>query len=382
MGLFDAFRTELIDIIEWIDDSNNTLVFRFERHDNEIKNGAQLIVREGQVAVFVREGQLADVFQPGTHRLETKNLPVLSTLAGWKYGFDSPFKAEVYFVSTRQFTDQGWGTRNPVMLRDPEFGPVRIRAFGTYAFRVTEAAEFIREIVGTDGEFNTDEITDQLRSILVSQVTDAIGESKIPVLDLAANYDELAKEVSGRATEEFSGFGLAISKLVVENISLPEEVEKALDKRSSMGILGNMQQYQQFQAANALESAAENPGGMGGMMGAGIGAGMGLGMGQMMAGNMGQAAAAPATPPPLPGGAIWYAAIGGQQAGPYDANALQQYAQAGQINAETSMWRNGMAAWTPAGQIPELAGMFSAPPPLPGTPPPIPGAPPPPPPAG
>ncbi|HAR65197.1 MAG TPA: antifreeze protein [Lentisphaeria bacterium] len=374
MGLFDAFKNELIDIIEWLDNSNDTLVYRFQRHDNEIKNGAQLIVREGQVAVFIREGQLADVFKPGTHALTTQNLPVLSTLAGWKYGFDSPFKAEVYFVSTRQFTDQGWGTRNPVMMRDAEFGAVRIRAFGTYAFRVSEASEFMREIVGTDGQFTTDEITDQLRSILVSQATDAIAESKIAILDLAANYNELGEAIAEKVTAEFAGFGLAVSKLVVENVSLPEEVEQALDKRSSMNVLGNMQQYQQFQAANAMEAAAENSGGAGGMMGAGLGAGMGIGMGQAMAGTMGQAAAPPpqAAPPPLPQTAVWFAAINGAQVGPLDAAGIQQQLAAGQISPATLLWKNGMAAWTPGQQIPELAALFAAPPPIPGAPPPIP----------
>jgi len=259
-------------------------------------------------------------------------------------------------------------------MRDAEFGAVRIRAFGTYAFRVSEASEFMREIVGTDGQFTTDEITDQLRSILVSQATDAIAESKIAILDLAANYNELGEAIAEKVTAEFAGFGLAVSKLVVENVSLPEEVEQALDKRSSMNVLGNMQQYQQFQAANAMEAAAENPGGAGGMMGAGLGAGMGIGMGQAMAGTMGQAAAPPpqAAPPPLPQTAVWFAAINGAQVGPLDAAGIQQQLAAGQISPATLLWKNGMAAWTPGQQIPELAALFAAPPPIPGAPPPIP----------
>lgn len=377
MGLFDFIGSELIDIIEWLDDTNETLVYRFQRHDNEIKNGAKLVVREGQAAVFVNEGRLADVFTAGTYTLETQNLPLLSTLMGWKYGFDSPFKAEVYFVSTRRFTDQGWGTQNPIMLRDAEFGPVRIRAFGTYTFRVTDPATFLREVVGTDGDFQTDEITDQLRSMIVSRAMDSVAESKIPVLDLAANYDELAKAIETKVDPEFKEHGLDLVKLLVENISLPEEVEAMLDKRTSMGVLGNMQQYSQFQAANAMEQAAQNPGGTGGVMGAGVAAGFGM----AMAGQASQAfqqpqpqppqpqpppMAPPVAPPPLPQAAAWFAAIGGAQAGPFDAAALQQKAATGELTRDTLVWKNGMPSWTAAGQVPELAPVFGAvPPPMP-----------------
>jgi len=195
MGLKDLIRSQLIDIIEWTDDSNDTMVYRYERQDNEIKYGAKLIVRESQVAVFVNMGQIADVFQPGMYTLETKNLPILATLLGWKYGFESPFKCEVYFVNTRRFTDLKWGTKNPVIRRDAEFGMVRLRAFGTYAMRVTDAATFIREIVGTDSHFTTDEVVEQLRNIVVSRFSDAVAESAIPMLDLASNYDELGVKV-------------------------------------------------------------------------------------------------------------------------------------------------------------------------------------------
>ena len=243
MGLFDKLKGELIDIIEWTDDSSDTIVYRFERYGNEIKNGAKLTVRESQAAVFVNEGQFADVFQPGMYDLTTENLPVLSTLKGWAHGFNSPYKAEVYFVNTKRFTDLKWGTQNPIMLRDAEFGPIRLRAFGSYSMRVTDPAKFMKEIVGTDSDFTTDEIVDQLRNIVVSRFTDALAESKIPALDLAANYDELGKFMENKIAGEFGEYGLKLVKLLVENISLPPAVEEVLDKRSSMGILGNLNQY-------------------------------------------------------------------------------------------------------------------------------------------
>ncbi|MBN1443063.1 MAG: SPFH domain-containing protein, partial [Planctomycetes bacterium] len=315
MGLWDKIRGELIDIVEWLDSTNDTMVWRFPRYENEIKYGAKLVVRESQVAVFVNQGQIADVFQPGMYSLETKNLPILSTLLGWKYGFHSPFKAEVYFASTRRFTDLKWGTKNPVMLRDAEFGPVRLRAFGTYVTRVQKADTLIKEIAGTDAHFTTEEVTNQLRNIIVSRFTDILGESKIPVLDLAANYDELGEFLRSRIAPEFETYGLELTKMLVENISLPPAVEEALDKRSSMGVIGNLQAYTQFQTANAIEGAANNPGGL-------AGGGMGLGMGFAMAGQMGGAMAAAqqqpaqapvASPPPAPPAIAYFVAAGGQQ---------------------------------------------------------------------
>lgn len=362
MGLWAKIKGEFIDIIQWMDSSNDTMVYRFGRYGNEIKYGAKLVVREGQAAVFINEGQLADVFHPGTYTLETSNLPILSTLMGWKYGFESPFKAEVYYVSTRRFTDLKWGTKNPIMLRDVEFGPVRLRAYGTYVIRVQDPATFIREIVGTDGYFTTDEVTDQLRNMIVSRFTDILGESKIPILDLAGNYDELSEFITKKIAPEFEVYGIEVTKLLVENISLPPAVEEALDKRSSMGVIGNLSAFAQYEAANAMGAAARNPSGM-------AAGGMGMGMGFAMANQMGQALMRPqaaAAPPPLPAAARFFAAIGGQQAGPFTAQALQQQIQAGQVTKDTLVWKQGMAAWTAAGQVPELAGLFAqAPPPLP-----------------
>lgn len=368
MGLFDKLKGELIDIVEWLDDSSDTMVYRFERYGNEIKTGAKLTVRESQSAVFINEGKLADVFQPGMYELTTENLPVLSTLKGWAHGFNSPFKAEVYFVNTKRFPDLKWGTQNPVMLRDAEFGPIRLRAFGSYSIRVTDPATFLREIVGTDGDFTKDEVVEQLRNIVVSRFTDALGESKIAALDLASNYDELGKFMEEKISGEFGEYGLELVKLLVENISLPPAVEEALDKRSSMGILGNLNQYSQFQAANAMEAAAGNPNGTAsGGIGMGMGFAMANQMGQSMGNNQQQNQAPPAGgPPPVPPSVSFFIAVNGQQTGPFDMNALKQKAASGELTKESLVWKNGMAAWSAAGTVVELSSVFGqVPPPLP-----------------
>jgi membrane protease subunit (stomatin/prohibitin family) len=366
MGLWDKIRGELIDIIEWTDDTRDTMVYRFPRYDNEIKYGAKLIVRESQAGAFVNEGRLADVFAPGTYTLETQNMPILSTLRGWKYGFSSPFKAEVYFVSTRAFTGQKWGTKNPIMLRDAEFGPLRLRAFGTYGLKVSDPAAFLRQFVGTEGRFTVEELGDQLRDMVVARFADILGESKIPALDLAANYDELGKFISDRIRPDFAPFGLDVVALVVENISLPPEVEAAMDKRTSMGVIGNLNAYTQFQAANAMESAAQNP--AGGLAAGGLGVGMGLAMANQIGQNLSNSpgGAGPQAPPPIPSATSYHVAINGQQVGPFDPAALQEKVAGGQITRQTLVWKQGMSQWTPAGQVFELAKFFDiTPPPLP-----------------
>jgi membrane protease subunit (stomatin/prohibitin family) len=379
MGLFDKLKNEFIDIIEWTDSSNDTMVWRFPRYQNEIKNNAKLTVRESQVAVFVNEGQFADVFQPGMYTLSTQNLPLLSTLKGWKYGFDSPFKAEVYFVNTKQFTNLKYGTKNPIMIRDAEFGPVRIRAFGSYAMRITDAKAFIKEIAGTDEHVTTEEITENLRNIVMTRFTDAVASAKIPVLDMASNYDEFSDTIHKKIAPEFLEYGITLTKLLVENISLPPEVEAMLDKRSSMGIVGNLGAYSQFQAANAMEQAAQNPNG-GGLMGAGMGMGMGMGMGNQMGNMYAQNQFNPQTgmqnqqntPPPPPPVSQYFIAVNGAQQGPYDDNTFRAMIQNGTVKKETVIWKAGMAGWIPAGQVPELAAFFnSTPPPMPPPPPPV-----------
>jgi len=372
VGFWDAFTSQFIDIIEWIDDDRNVIVHRYDRKNNEIKYGAKLIVREGQSAVFINEGQAqihvskqtfeaGDSFPPGTYTLTTQNLPILSTLKGWKYGFESPFKAEVYFISTTRFTDQKWGTPNPIMLRDPEFGPVRLRAFGAYSLRVKDAMTFLREIVGTTGRFTTEDIAAQLRHLIITQFTDCLGESKIPVLDLAANYEELGKFVTQRIGPEFGEYGLELDKFLVSNISLPPAVTEALDKRSSMGILGDLNRYAQYQAAEAIEKAAANPG----MASDGFAMGAGLAMGQQMQ-NAFNAPHASSAPPPPPPQVLFHVAQNGQTIGPYDLGTLQQQVRSGTLTRASLVWKQGMAGWMPAGEVAELGGLFAAiPPPLP-----------------
>jgi membrane protease subunit (stomatin/prohibitin family) len=362
MSLLDKLRGELIDIIEWNEPAHNdVLAYRFPRYHNEIKMGAKLIVREGQTAVFVNEGQIADVFQPGTYTLHTENLPILSTLRGWKYGFNSPFKAEVYFIAMRQWTDQKWGTANPIMMRDSEFGPVRVRAFGTYAMHVSDPATFLRQLVATDPAFETYEISNQLRNVIVSRFADAIGKAKIPVLELAGNYERIASEALARIGPELAGMGLALTAFYIENVSLPPEVEKALDKRTEMGVLGDMGQYTRYQVANAIPDAAKNPGGL-----AGVGAGLSVGavMGSQIAGAVsGQTVA---TPPPLPGAVSFFLALNNTQAGPFDLNTLTAKVRDGSLTRATLVWKQGMSSWAPAETVPELQALLaSVPPPLP-----------------
>jgi len=369
MGLLSKLRGEFIDIIEWTEPAHNDiLAYRFPRYQNEIKNGAQLTVREGQTVAFVNEGQLADVFTPGMYRLETSNLPILATLKGWKYGFNSPFKAEIYFISTRQWTNQKWGTQNPIMLRDQEFGPVRARAFGSYAFRVSDAAVFLKQLVATDPSFETYEIAAQLRNAIVSRFVDVIGSAKIPMLDLAGNYEKIGSLAREKIAPEMAGMGLAITQFFVENISLPPEVEQALDKRSKMSVLGNLDQYTKYQTAEAIGDAARNPGGMAGM-GAGLGAGAAIGAQMASALIPGPSShGAVGAPPPLPQAVSYYVGLNGQQAGPFDMAALAARVRENAVTPTTLVWKQGMANWLPAASVPELQSLFaSGPPPLPGT---------------
>ena len=293
MGILDAIKGQLIDVIEWTDNSGKTMVHKYDMNGKEIMMGAQLTVRESQVAIFVNEGELADVFEPGRYELSTSNMPILTALKSWKYGFNSPFKSDVYFVNTKQFLDMKWGTSNPVMMRDAEFGMIRVRAFGIYSFRVSDAAKFLKEVFGTAALFTVEGVEGQIKRTLVSGLSDAIAESKIPALDLAANYEELANYAMQAINPKLADLGLTLCSFVIENISLPEEVEKSIDKRTSMGVLGNMDQYAKYQAAEAIRDAANNQNGMAGM---GVGMGAGAAMGQMFAQNMAPASAQPAAP--------------------------------------------------------------------------------------
>jgi excisionase family DNA binding protein len=292
MGLFDYLSSQLLEIIQWEDDSRDTLSWRFPDQDKEIKRGAQLIVRESQTAQFIYLGQFGDTFAPGKYSLTTDNIPILSTLKGWKYGFESPFKADVYFVNTRLFTGNKWGTSNPVMMRDADFGIVRARAFGTYDFRIVDVKTFLKEVAGTDAHFRLDEFADTMRSRIVSVFTDALATAKVPVLDVASRYGELGAALLPLINPAISQkYGLEISSFIVENVSLPPEVEAAIDKRSSMAAIGNLNDYVKLQMAEGLAK-----GGGGGPGGAAAEMAMGFGMAQQMMSQPGGILAAQKTP--------------------------------------------------------------------------------------
>ena len=282
MGLFEKIRAEFIDIVEWRDQEPGVLVYRFERDEHEIKMGAQLTVRPGQRAVFVNEGQIADVFEAGRHTLETQNLPILATLKGWKYGFHSPFKAEVYFLNATEQLDRKWGTATPVILRDADFGMVRLRARGNFSYKLSADREMISRLVGARQAYRVDDIEGQLRAKAISSFTDALGELKIPMLDLQAQYDEIGGSMKEKLSGFFAGLGLEMLGFVLENVTVPEEVEKAMDQRASMGAVGNMNQFAQYQAAQALRDAAGNPGMAGNMMGMMVGGQLASGMGEVL----------------------------------------------------------------------------------------------------
>jgi membrane protease subunit (stomatin/prohibitin family) len=292
VGLKKLIKSQLLDVIEWTDDSLDTMVYRFPMADKEIMIGAQLTVRESQTAIFVNEGQIADVFQPGRYRLETQNMPVLTLLKSWKYGFNSPFKAEVYYINTRQFIDQKWGTTQPVTVRDAEFGAVRIRAFGTYSFRVTDPVIFLKEIFGTGGSYKTEYISGQLKQYLASHFADAIGESKIPLLDLASQTLELGEVIKANLQEKFNPFGLSIKDVSIQNISGTEKLSEAIDRRSAVNAMGGTAEYTRVQTADALRDAAQNEGG-GSFAGMGAGLGAGAAIGNMMGQAMNQQASQP-----------------------------------------------------------------------------------------
>ncbi|MEM8654368.1 MAG: SPFH domain-containing protein [Pseudomonadota bacterium] len=368
MSIFDFLSGQFIDVIHWVDDSRDTMVWRFEREGHEIKYGAKLTVREGQAAVFVHEGQLADVFTPGLYMLETNNMPIMTTLQHWDHGFKSPFKSEVYFVNTTRFNDLKWGTKNPIICRDPEFGPVRLRAFGTYSVKVADPARFLVEIVGTDGEFTMDEISFQIRDIIVQEMSRSLAKSGIPVMDMAANTRELGQLVAKEISAQIAEYGLTLPELYIENISLPPAVEAVMDKRSSMGVIGNLNEYMQFQAAEAL--GREGGSDASGAMQAGLGAAMGLQMGQMAtSGPWGaQPTRGAATPPPPPVEHVWHVAENGETKGPFSKAQLGRMAASGELSRESYVWTAGQDGWMKAEDVTELAQLFTIlpPPPPPG----------------
>ncbi|MDP5101728.1 MAG: SPFH domain-containing protein [Nonlabens sp.] len=376
MSIFDKIKeklsNEFIDIVEWLDYTDDTIAHRFERYQNEIKNGAKLIVREGQAAVFINEGQLADVFTPGTYDLTTQNLPILATLKGWKYGFNSPFKAEVYFVNTHLFTDEKWGTKNPITLSDDRFGLVEIRAFGTYAFKVQDPGKFIKDIVGTDNNFTSFEINEHLKSLIATRFTDTVGEAKLPIELYAANTTELSETCQEVMRPEFLTVGISLEKFYIENVSMPEELKKEIFEYSRLDKI-DLDKLTKFKTAKAIEAAATNEGGT---AGAGMGMGMGFVLAQQMGGMMspqmgGQQQAPPqqasAVPPPMPQETQYHYALNGAQAGPISYAQLASLFASRTINKDTLVWKPGMDGWKAVSDVEELKGFLggNTPPPLP-----------------
>lgn len=377
MGIFDKIKeklsNEFIDIVEWLDYTDDTICHRFERYQNEIKNGAKLIVREGQTAVFVNEGQLADVFGPGTYTLDTQNLPILTTLKGWKYGFNSPFKAEVYFVNTHLFTDEKWGTKNPITLHDDRYGLVEIRAFGTYAFKIADAGKFIVDIVGTDNNFTNFEVNEHLKSLIATRFTNTVGQANLPIELYAANTSELSETCREVMLPEFMSIGISLEKFYIENVSMPEDLKKEIFEYSRLDKL-DMSKLTQFKAAKAMEAAASNEGGT-------AGAGMGMGMGFVLANQMGgmmnpqmggavqPVQATPVSPPPMPAAVQYYYSSNGQQAGPVTFDQLSTLFANRTINRETLIWKQGLDNWIALKEVDELKAFLGS-----NTPPPLPGA--------
>lgn len=311
MGLFDWVKGQFVEVIEWPSQAGDVLSWRFPAYTNAIKNGASLTVREGQVAVFLNQGKAVEVFAPGAYILNTKTIPVLTSFEHLGKLGESPFKADVVFVTTRRFPDLKWGTLNPVMLRDADFGVLRLRAFGTYALRVTDPKAYVTQLTGTDNQTGVAAVQDHLRNKIVARFTDSLGESKIAALDLASRYDELSQDLERRLNLELAQQGMGVTDLHIENISLPPEVEKALDARSKMNVLGDLNKYTQLQTADSIQTAAANPGIGGAGVGMGVGAGIGMAMGQQMANAMQPRPAAPdAFAAPVAGAAAPTAAAG------------------------------------------------------------------------
>ncbi|MCH9740701.1 MAG: SPFH domain-containing protein [Epsilonproteobacteria bacterium] len=359
MGLFDWIFGQFIDVIEWTDSSQDTMVYRFERHNNEIKYGAKLTVRESQMAVFVNEGVIADVLGPGIYELETNNLPIMTSLEHWDHNFNSPFKAEVYFLNTKRFIDLKWGTKNPITVRDPEFAMVRLRAFGTYEIRITDPKTFMTEIVGTDAHFTVDEVDNQLSNLILSRLATVLGESEVAVLDFASNYEKFGDFITEKISPSFAKYGLELTHMLVENISLPEEVEKALDTRTSREITGNLDKHIQYQTGEALGNSGE---GGSSAMGDMVGMGAGIALGQEMLNKISDKN----TPPELPtrDTTLYHIAVDDVSEGPYDIRKIQELIQGEIIKEDTLVWTKGLDDWQVAKEV--LKKYFNnTPPPLP-----------------
>ncbi len=370
------FKGQFIDIIQWEDKRRDHIVWRFERHNAEIKSGAKLIVNPGEAAIFVNKGKPEHVFyEPGTYELSTSNYPFLSTILGLPYGLESPHKAYVYFVSQALFMGMKWGTKGKIDFNDPDMGPVSLGAYGTYDFSVKKAEHFFEKIVASLPEFSTAAVSDQIRTIISSAVSTIIPKSQVPLMQIEENKDEFQKMLLGPIQEELDLYGLQIEKFIIADISFPPEIEEALGElrkanvevmkmKKMKDVVGT---YQQIAAADAMKAAAKNPGMAGGAMGMGAGFAMGNQMTNAMSPGMQPPAAASAAPPPLPAAGSYFVAIDGKQHGPYTPQQIQQYVAGNRISKSSLVWKQGMAQWIAAEQVPELARLFApaGPPPLP-----------------
>jgi membrane protease subunit (stomatin/prohibitin family) len=368
----------VFDIIEYMDEGQDEIVHRFpERGSGDFRIGSQLIVRESQAAVFFRDGKALDTFGPGRHTITTANIPLVVDLVGKAFSGQTPFKAEVYFVTVRELTDMKWGTPQPITIQDPILRMARVTGYGTYAIQITDPQLFVSKIVGTQNLYRTRDIQAFFRSIILTKMMDLIGEMGKSIIQMAAFVEELAAGVRAKAAEDFAARGVSLNSFYVESISPTEETAKAIDAASAMGAIGDMNAYMQYQGAQAMRDAAQNQGAAGSGVGLGAGVGLGSAMGQMLGQSVQQGqqqqqqagGGQQAAPPPLPQASSYYVAVGGQQQGPYDMGTIQQMVQSGKISRDTLVWKNGMANWSKAGDVNEVNNLFGqAPPPLPPQP--------------
>jgi len=362
----------VFDLIEYVDEGRTEIVHRIpERGSGDFRIGSQLIVRESQAAIFFRDGKALDTFGPGRHTITTANIPYLVDLVGKAFSGRSPFRAEVYFVTTRELTDMKWGTPQPITIQDPILRMARVTGYGTYAIQITDPQLFVSKIVGTQNLYRTQDIQNFFRSILLTKMIDLIGEMGKSIIQMAAFVEELAAGVRAKAAEEFAARGVTLNSFYVESISPTEETAKAIDTASAMGAIGDMNAYMQYQGANAMRDAAQNEGAAGSGVGLGAGVGLGSAMGQMLGQTtqrqpQQQPAQSSASPPPVPQTGSYYVAVNGQQAGPFDRGSLQQKIQSGDLTKETLVWKEGMDQWAKAGEVSDLNQLFGqSPPPLP-----------------
>ncbi len=356
MSLWKKITGELVDIIEWIDASKDTLIWRFARDDNAIKYGAQLIVREGQEALFIKDGQLADIFKPGRYSLQTENVPILSTLLGWKHGFESPFKAEVYFISTRNFIDQRWGTQSSVTVQDPKFGLLEIRAYGTFAYKVVDSSRFIRELAGTSKLVTTQTIGDQLRSTVVTRFTDVLAQMGVGAEQLAGQLGELSQASMTAINADLEHLGVQLTQFFVENLSLPDALKKEIAEYSRIHRV-DTDALLKLKTAKAIENVSQRAGN--GLSNLGVEMGAGLVMAREMANSLS------GNQPNKIDGDGFYLAIDGQQQGPFALPQIHQLATKRGFSSETLAWQLGMPKWIRAGDVPQLQAILAqVPPPL------------------